>query len=1529
MKTKMKMKSVSDAKERIISKSFVSIFIKNIQEFAIFVRMNALLPSFFYSIVMVVLFLQTTATFLLVNKIGLWDMTTPATKVIKYLSFIWRFGSNVEKELTSNIIFGILVGFSIVGYSIDMILFISFMKHKNLPKRWCWISSLNIEFFLPLVNMAIPPEIAKLFHLREQYLQSIEDSMNSNNSGLSSIGTNSLSNGLARDIVLVIEIGVLMILFLYYAITTILKGSPALFEPGRSQFWAINYNQNHVIILVSLIAFLSRILEFVNGYAYHILCCVSLLILILLLFFENYYLPLIYKYNQAIHSAFLVSTIIALTIQTHQDIVPYFSDTIFILAYFTIGGVLSFIFYYILNNYEEKVVLLLNRYDEKQITFEECFHSSTSFIKMIEIGFKYGHPAILSWAPFIEAFEVYNNAESVWILYIWLLTVYYEENSKLAVAINQFKMMKYHKSFSARCFLAHIKTVERSRTRHMSKDIRSTIKIIDLSVNKSRNLLISYWNAISENSLYAAYNFGCKLKESLEFCQSSYAQLISFFPNNPTISLKYAKFLDTVVNDPQSALHWYHRSDYLSKSKTYIVDMPQTHAQKLFPMLPNSIFSFANESEEEESISLQSREGDSSNSGSETGLEIHENDSNSVQSLYRKYGENLPNRNIQILMILTFIIFFVAFLCGQFLIPIIMQNGSHSFNGYYNGIILLGNLCYRLEVIGFCFLRTALYAGGLVYDNLEKEDTALGVEQFFNQTQDILLTLLEETNNGIEQLTSRFITFSKHYFIQTLQKEIRMVSPQIVNGVMHQNNYTSYLQEAVNGINFIMNKYDKNDHHNFLNETWVINYLLNVDAVSDALNLSSTKLRNDMNDILNNSYHISFVISIVIGCMTVLLLPIFIIYSFKIKEDWKFIVKAISSLPKIALRKAINKNSMILKHNEENYSKEESKFINQFLQMQATGDAHDGLSIQTMIITFIISIFIAIGAMIFSLNRVYERIPLMTTYPNRYLLLSQYIASIFTCGNYIQRATIVEGEHSFWSDTYENLTESYNYFFEIHKKKNNQLISDEWNNYPSGILSVTKKISDYLLKNSEDWQEHEFLHDRFINVAPIVQMETLHSHLEGAYENFGMNFHSSSNLEFFSHSLILHLYPDNLISLAQIIAESFAQTLNSIVDQSYLIAAGLFFIGMIITGFQYQNLKKVLDTIRFCVSLLSIVDSVYIENANAIMNIFGGVFHGSLASASEKAMKDMCKDLIPEAVMIVDEKYRVLYANNSMKLKYGYAMGSILKDDISSHLIEFQNGEEFKFGEKEAIQIFHSENNEILIMIHEEKPINFTLKKTENILSTVNEIKCEIVPKELHRKMNFISKNIVLHSNNIVILALEMLGFSSYVAEKGNDLISFYKAYDKKLHSIAGSCNDAAIVKQFGMTHFVCFNIDRQITNTYDIGEDIVHFLCAVHQHAKEENLKIRYAMIYTRFIQSGLRKFDGKFHVFSNRMNRAHILCMRSSPGFLLLPSEALEILPSYVSKVATEVEIMLKQMTTHWINSIDLELIDAGKVK
>ncbi|OHS98725.1 hypothetical protein TRFO_08720 [Tritrichomonas foetus] len=1491
---------LKEAKQGIIPKSLFRIIIKHIQGFVILSRVNSLLPVFLYIAVFMVYFLQTTVSFFLVNKANIWDQESPTTQVIRYISFIWRFGATDNDFSTVSLSFVVITALSLFGHVIQISLILVFWKKHHVHTRFIWVASFNTEFLMPLVTLAIPPEIAKIIGIiitdRSKFTTLVE-----------------------------IFLSVYIILFFAYTIMTILTGSSALFEKGRCLFWSVIFGQNYVAILISIVSFLSRILEFLDGPLFYSVSGLCVVLFIAMMIIEFYFIPIVDTFYQSLHFSFALATIILIVIQDLMNSTLSFSNTALVIAFFAIGAIFSLIFYAMLSSYERSVLKQISLLSEAKITFDECFTNSIIFTKMIRIGFKYGHSYVLSWIPFSEALERYNNSEIVWSTYVRFLSVYYEENSKLAVAIDQFKMKKF-RSVQLSCFITQMKIISKSRNRHMSKDICQTIKIIESAVTKSKSLIVSYWSAIADYSMTSAYNIGSKLKESLEYCQSAYFHLISFFPNNPTICFKYAKFQENIFHDPQEALHWYRRSEYLNKSKSFLIDIAQSHAQKLFPSLPESIYSFVNDNEEEEeSMSLQYKELEiTTGAGSEASYKNKsEHVTNYVQSLYRNYGKETPIRVASFLKFLVLLIFILSFLCGQFLIPIIMQNGSSKFNRFYNGVILISNLKFRLEVIGFGMTRIALYADGHILDDVDRQDIVQGIEEFYENTMNLLNGLILETNAGLEELAALFITNSQHYFVNTLQAYVEMISPEVVNQERYENTYTALFQEAVNGISYNLHKYGQNLTYNFLNETWMISYLLNVDEIANALRLSAEKLRNDMNNVLTDYYNIVFNISIFIVIVTILAEPFFLYFTFRLKTIWKFIVDAISSLPRICLHKVIHQYSSLKNSDDEICQKEEVKFIHQFMQIQSVGDTHGGLPTTHISVIAVLSSVVAVGCIFLSLVLIDQQIPILTTFPNRYTLVTTYMTSLFTCGNLLHRLAIVHAGYPFWKDTASWLIEKLDSTYELFENASYWLTSEMWNGYPSDILSSTKEISDYLLNIKTDWVDHDFIHDRFNDLPPMVQIEMLHSLLSLLQlEDESAVSKESKLLIFFNHEIISHIFPDHFVFLISSIADSLSSKLDSVVLQAYLIATGLFLLGTIISVYQLNKLSQVCDTIRFCISLLSMIESNYIENSTAIMNIFGGVFEGSLVSETENAMKLKCQEIAKEPIMIVDEKFIVLFSNNPMKTKYGYAMGSILKDDLAKHLLTFDSGHTFQY-QNDTVQLFHSEENSIILIFHEATINDKRKQDFKGEQKKMFSIKEQIIPQNLHHKVNFESQNSMLFSNSIMLLAVEFLYFNDYEGVTASNLLMIYKQFWNKLTQLAKDNRDATIVKQFGMTHFICFNMTRQTSSTYEVGEDVINFIGEVYKYTASHNFKIRMGLVYNKLIYSGMRLHDATFNVYSKVINRAHMLCVKSTPGFLLLKPKVLEHLPNFVSQEVTDVQVIWKHMSPAWINSIDLQKI------
>ena len=162
----------------------------------------------------------------------------------------------------------------------------------------------------------------------------------------------------------------------------------------------------------------------------------------------------------------------------------------------------------------------------------------------IRIAIHYGHPYLLTLAPFREAIQRYPKSLTLWEHYIRFIAIYPEENIALMTAIEEVKT-RFPSSKIMKTIRLLSTTLLQSRNKHMSSSLKRKLKQFDESNRQIKSIMISFWTAISENGSIAAYDIAKQVIQQRDELKSQYSQ--TFYEQFMGKELLFIKFLEMEV----------------------------------------------------------------------------------------------------------------------------------------------------------------------------------------------------------------------------------------------------------------------------------------------------------------------------------------------------------------------------------------------------------------------------------------------------------------------------------------------------------------------------------------------------------------------------------------------------------------------------------------------------------------------------------------------------------------------------------------------------------------------------------------------------------------------------------------------------------------------------------------------------------------------------------------------------------------------------------------------------------------------
>jgi len=103
--------------------------------------------------------------------------------------------------------------------------------------------------------------------------------------------------------------------------------------------------------------------------------------------------------------------------------------------------------------------------------FERWFTGPCVFLNATRVGFRNGHPLVLSWTPFLWAIEKWPDNEVVWMQFMRFLAIYQEDTALLTNIYQRFRATNA-KSMMKSAFLLYLKRTLNNRSKQMSKEFR-------------------------------------------------------------------------------------------------------------------------------------------------------------------------------------------------------------------------------------------------------------------------------------------------------------------------------------------------------------------------------------------------------------------------------------------------------------------------------------------------------------------------------------------------------------------------------------------------------------------------------------------------------------------------------------------------------------------------------------------------------------------------------------------------------------------------------------------------------------------------------------------------------------------------------------------------------------------------------------------------------------------------------------------------------------------------------------------------
>lgn len=725
-----------------------------------------------------------------------------------------------------------------------------------------------------------------------------------------------------------------IVLFLSnYIICHIYIYSSLAYYVGRSITWS-GPNLTYVRLTCEFMLLVTRIAELTTGKVQDAFLVICLLATLGSLFLEFYTCPFINKTYFALHCA-LQTTFTIVLVLAFARIKGCNIPLSAILMWIIFGlFVLMVVFTIVMDKIERHDLNVLKKLSDKEIKFKKTFSNFSYFLRCMRLGFKNGDHHVLSWAPFEKGLKKWPNSLLLYMQYIRFVAIFIDQSQLLMRLHGELKKNKRKKLYT-KIILSQVMKVLSSRNRHMSKELKANFKKIDEKVRQTKALLVSYWNAVIDNSSSGAYNIAKRIQRDFTERDSDFQHLINLYPNNHAVCAKYSQFLLSIVCDPTEALYWELREKYLKSNQSTLIDANQKFGMKAFPLLPRmptleQSSNYTTAGAETMSISVNSHNSSSSDSSKEEMIY------DTTPSNIRFLGMNAQIGFIQIIYLIAILFYIISYFLTPFLPSFITLNGTKSITKRFNPITVTSRIYSQIVLLDFFFDKEAMRNHGILAS--KDQENMLLKSNCTIDNQEIIessILLLNELSHNIQAQFGQDLPSDEEAGVMQRRFQINVIkSGTRFNVSLYQaiNLFSSQAFKYIHGADFI-------------NESWYNNFIDSSESIFSPLAELVTQLCLDIPGMVNRFFKVALYSSIACVVVSILLYIFYLITVFRIKSKWNYIIKTINSVPRVAIQNFLTAQTQ---KQEEELSRSEIKYSSTFTQMIASRDSSSGLPMGTL-----------------------------------------------------------------------------------------------------------------------------------------------------------------------------------------------------------------------------------------------------------------------------------------------------------------------------------------------------------------------------------------------------------------------------------------------------------------------------------------------------------------------------------------------------------------------------------------------------
>lgn len=1110
----------------------------------------------------------------------------------------------------------------------------------------------------------------------------------------------------------------------------------------------------------------------------------------------------------------------------------------------------------------------------------------------------------------------------------------------------------------------------------------------------------------------STYNIASKLKQLLEKVNTQYLRLLSLYPNNYPIASKYSDFMLNIISDPVEGQFWENRSKVLkNKVQQVLTDATQEYGFAFFPFIPRSLQGLAdggnggggrdasvsdsqkhrehfniprpessllipeeeNEGENDQANKMnnnnkmansaavnEANDGNNQNltESNNSNLPDDDEDISMAPSHFRKLGLNAKVPFITNLVIISIVFFIIAFICVPFVPPITIVA---MLQPYRNQFKVLKSICdIRTSMMKepyymfFQALQPIIYAvvGGFnPYQNSTMNEELKRLDDMVQILQSYYGTSIKYNSNAGKYINQTTIKYS--YKTTSIETSFLEGLNTITAAIMHHEDP--------------FGQYFENDWFQFI--------FNNMDRMEASLGNLANIICNDMNEYRDNSIKtISIILYVFIG-LEVILIPVFIVFVVQIRKNWNYIINTINSIPRVAIQKVIqrysNESSKNIKNSDEHKNfKSEFRYQLSLVQMVSSRDTSGGIPMKTIIIIFLIDFILSIACVIAVVQIMDITKKDLTHVPMQYYTGTDGIyaifklISVFLIKGYIDYANNLTGTDQATFGTFDASYIHRGIYFIIMQMAGtlDQVIFGSTDYPQKGILFSTPEILELLTQvNGNPYGPNDTVTDLDLRLFPhFVGLELFYESnvklVEKIISDANYSFFSIKSLIdgdiksiFTSASLgtysLVPLFLDVYIEKTEDLFNSSMDNINLIL---FMLGIGLFVLGILAIAWLNVMIMNVKKTVQFALSLLSMVDPIYVQEMQNVMNLFYGKTSGAVQTNQtlQRTFNEV-ESLVPERplelngqllINSINDKLIEMWELDPEQIKGSHISLILTFNDktVLNELTQQANGSSHPKqprhydtsitlnASKRVINVSFtsyyvpkSKETKLVLMFMSNLNPEEKGKNIDQIIQENNDIKIEAVPEAFRQKIDLQSDRTSFTSHYLVFNAIELLNFDEFASvHSAKETVSFFKKFEDKLKEMCNNSNiDATFLKKIGNTFIVGFNFIQQNTNYYKSAQDSYDFTKELNSFANANNYEMRSCSTFTKSATSMLlSKNTLKFDVYSDEIQSLLLMIKSSEKDKLLIPAKMRDFMPPNISSEAEEAEIIQYNKDSEW---------------